>query len=265
MTLTVDDLIGSVKWQMPAVIDLRTNRERTDEGHCPAADPHLLDLVVAELGPAGGRVLDFGCGSGRYALPLARRPGVSVLAYDSSTMATQQLTHRCVELAAGPGPRPQLEVLCGSLEHLEHRLEDDAGFDVVLLTSGVLARIESRACRLAMLRALRARLRPGGRLIVAVPGRRRGEADGLEPYRHRYTPAELCAELAEAGFAAGRLRPETVLNERFVQMLPLGAAIERVLRRVAPPALGEGLVAVARPFTMMTAAPARPPQRRAAA
>ena len=68
---------------------------------------------------------------------------------------------------------PRLETLSGSLKDLERRLEGDAGFDLVVLLFGVLGHIHHRERRVATLRSLRARLRPGGRLVATVPNRAR--------------------------------------------------------------------------------------------
>src|SRR5580704_15837906 len=60
----------------------------------PVPNRRILELILSELGPAGGRVLDFGCGSGRYALPLAALPGIEVFGYDVSAAAIQELRRR---------------------------------------------------------------------------------------------------------------------------------------------------------------------------
>lgn len=239
----------------------------------PRPNRHILGLIRDELGAGGGRVLDFGCGCGRYAVPLARQPGVSVFAYDVSPVAIRQLGRRCEREARAGGPS-RLERVSGSLEDLTVRLEGEPGFDLVMLLFGVLGHIAGRARRIALLRLLRARLRPGGRLIVSVPSRTRrflreqraaerwAAGDALEPgdiryqrcsgdvaialYYHLFSPAEFRDDLAEAGFVVSRLLPESVLSERAVVSSPLCAAADALLRPIVPLSLAYGFVAVAR-------------------
>ncbi|MGH7097429.1 MAG: class I SAM-dependent methyltransferase [Stellaceae bacterium] len=276
-TLTQDYGSGSECGDAP-ISDLRESYDRyyatgLYARRYPRPNRHILDLICGELGAGGGRVLDFGCGCGRYAVPLARQPGVSVLAYDVSPAAIRELGRRCAGEARKSSP-PQLEGLSGSLEDLAVRLEGEPGFDLVMLLFGVLGHIAGRARRMELLRLLRARLRPGGRLIASVPNRtrrfhreqraaERGIAqNALEPgdvcyqrcsgdvaialYYHLFSPAEFRADLAEAGFVVSRLLPESVLSERVVVSSPLCAAADTLLRRTVPLSLAYGFVAVAR-------------------
>ena len=120
----------------------------------PAPNPHVLQLILNELGSTGGRILDFGCGSGRYALTLAQQPGVSVFAYDISAAAIQDLSRRCNEMITAGAMPARLETLSGNLKDLEQRLEGDAGFDLVVLLFGVLGHIPHRERRVATLRCV---------------------------------------------------------------------------------------------------------------
>ncbi|MBV9859203.1 MAG: class I SAM-dependent methyltransferase [Alphaproteobacteria bacterium] len=239
----------------------------------PTPNPHVLELILSELGPAGGSILDFGCGSGRYALPLAMEPGISVFGYDISSAAIQDLARRSQRLAEAAETRMQLDLLCGSLDELDRRLADHAGFDIVMMLFGVLGHIAGRDRRVALLRSLGSRLRRGGRLIVTVPNRlrrfraeqaaarelvapaslepgdiryqRRGTGDPIELFYHLYSAAEFRSELAEAGFAVRRICPESVLPERAVISSALGSAIDSVLRVATPLSLAYGFVAIA--------------------
>lgn len=265
----------------PVAVDMRYSYDRYFStglyaSRYPVPNPHLLNLILAEIGPAGGRVLDFGCGNGRYALALARRPGMQVFGYDISEEAVRELGRRYEEMASAGVAASPLEMLSGDLEELERRLDDSAGFDIVMLMFGVLGHIPQRGKRVAVLRSLCRRLRPGGRLIASVPNRARRflteqaaarhfiDRGMLEPgdiyykriagaaeidlYYHLYSPAEFCAELAEGGFAVGRLRAESVLSERMVLASAVGAGLDRLLRKVTPVSLAYGMVAVARPM-----------------
>jgi SAM-dependent methyltransferase len=266
---------------IPAAVNMKRSYDRyfatgLYASRYPVPNPHVMDLVLDELGPAGGRVLDFGCGSGRYAIHLARRAAVEVFAYDISVAAIQELSGRYSEAMAAGALPGRLDMLCGSLDDLQRRLDGEAKFDLVMLLFGVLGHIPRRECRVATLRSLRARLRPGGRLIATVPNQARrflGEqhlasglvAEGaLEPgdiyyqregsdgpidlYYHLYSPAEFEAELLDAGFAVSRLQAESVLSERAVLSSPAAALADKVLRHVTPVSLAYGMVAVARPI-----------------
>ncbi len=241
----------------------------------PRPNRRVLRLIHGELGPDGGRVLDFGCGCGRYAVPLARQPGISIFAYDISPVAIHELGRRCTEQAQEGGPPMQLESLSGSLEDLAVRLDGEPGFDLVMLLFGVLGHIAGRARRMQLLRSLRARLRPGGCLIASVPNRarrfrleqraasgpsaqdsreagdicyeRRSGDVSIALYYHLFSPAEFLGDLAEAGFVVSRLLPESVLTERAVVSSPLCDTVDTVLRRLVPLLLAYGFVAVARP------------------
>lgn len=270
---------------LPLSINMRRSYDRyyatgLYETRYPVPNPHMLALLLGELGPEGGRVLDFGCGSGRYALALAERKDLEVFAYDISAAAIHDLNRRYDEMVAADAACGSLQMFCGGFDELERRLDGapggDSGFDVVALLFGVLGHIAKRERRVATLRSLRARLRPGGRVIATVPNRARRflpeqqacaelVAEGvLEPgdihyqrhnngepidlYYHLYSPAEFRAELREAGFAIDSLRPESVLSERMVLSSPVAAACDRVLCRATPISLAYGMVAVARPL-----------------
>ncbi len=241
----------------------------------PKPNPYILRIIFDALGSRGGHVLDFGCGCGRYALPLARQSGVSVFAYDISPVAIRDLGRRRDELARQDGVPLALETLCGDLDDLAQRLDGAPGFDLVLLLFGVLGHIPQRVRRVALLRSLRQRLRPGGSLIISVPNRmrrfrpeqreaRRLLARGaleagdiyyqrhsgtapIDLYYHLYSPAEFRAELAEAGFGVTRLQPESVLAERAIVSSPLCSAADTLLRAIVPLPLAYGFVAVATP------------------
>jgi SAM-dependent methyltransferase len=241
----------------------------------PRPNGHLLNLILREAGRTGARILDFGCGTGRYALALARQRHIEVLAYDISSAAIEDLSRRADEMKAAGALAGKIETLCGSFDDLERRLEGDSGFDLVALLFGVLGHIPKRAQRVAVLRSLRLKLRPGGRLIVTVPNRARRFAEEqraceelvrsgvLEPgdiqyqrstgteeidlYYHLYSPAEFRAELADAGFAVPHLQAESVFAESSVLTSPVRAWVDAALCRLTPVSLAYGMVAVARP------------------
>jgi SAM-dependent methyltransferase len=106
---------------------------------------YLSSLVTSQLNPAD-RVLDFGAGTGTFAIPL-HRSGVSVIAIEPDANLRSRLT------GFGIDARPGIEAIASesldliyTFNVLEH-IEDDAAI------AGELARA----------------LKPGGRLIVYVP------------------------------------------------------------------------------------------------
>jgi len=244
----------------------------------PAPNRRLLNLILREAGPAGARILDFGCGTGRYALALARYRQIEVFGYDISPAAIQDLSRRAEELRQAGALPGRLDMLCGSFEELERRLDGDPGFDLVALLFGVLGHIPTRERRVAVLRSLRLKLKPGGRLIVTVPNRARRFAaeqracaelvasgvlepgdihyqrtvgdEAIDLYYHLYSPAEFRAELGDAGFAVPDLVAESVLSEKAVLTAPAWATLDGLLSRVTPVSLAYGMVAVARPVAV---------------
>jgi tRNA (uracil-5-)-methyltransferase TRM9 len=140
----------------------------------------------------------------------------------------------------------------------------------VLMLFGVLGHIPGRDRRRQTLRTLRAMLRPGGRLVVGVPNRRRRfhqeqaasrAVDGLEPgdityarwqggeeidlYYHLYEPTELEAELGACGYCPLGTRAESVLPERAVVNSSAMAWLDRVLKHVTPLDRAYGFLTVA--------------------
>jgi tRNA (uracil-5-)-methyltransferase TRM9 len=237
----------------------------------PAPNPACLDLLKLLIDEIGGdRVLDFGCGDGRYAAPLLVETSATVLGYDVSPGALEELTHRHPkEVESG-----RLQLIGGDLETLT-RAAGAEPFDLAVAMFGVLAHIPKRAGRQAALQTMRKLLRPGGRLVVTVPNARRrfaaeqaaaqaminaGElepgdilyarhADGvdLELYYHLYQPGELEDELRQAGFKPLKAMAESVLPERTVVSWPGMDMLDRALRVLTPRSLAYGFLAVAEP------------------
>ena len=237
----------------------------------PRPNPALLRLVLRSIGGCPARVLDFGCGSGRYALPILAASPASVVGYDSSAEALRSLRQRgAAAIAAG-----RLRLADGPFEAVAETLRRDGLVDLALLAFGVLAHITGRGRRIAVLRQLAGLLAPDGRVIVTVPnGRRRFASEQraaaalvasgqLEPgdviYRrgsggtpidltyHMFSAAEFVADLAEAGLRPLSLEPESVLAESLVTRHALAAWADTLLRRVVPLRFAYGFAAVTVP------------------
>ena len=265
----------------------------------PLPNEAVFALVARAVEETGNRVLDFGCGDGRYAAPLLDRTDARVVGYDISRVALDALGARCRDrLDDG-----RLTLVHGGLDAFTRETGPLAPFDLALMMFGVLGHVPTRAGRLETLRRVAALLRPGGRLIASVPNaRRRFRAEqaasreriaggALEPgditytrraapdlnadldadldadgrditlYYHLYTPESFVGELEAAGFTVTGLDAESVLPESAVVSSPLLRGVDRLLGTVLPLGLAYGFLAVAEPNPPERAAPSRTDER----
>lgn len=144
-----------------------------------------LDRFIESHG-IQGPFLEVGCGRGDVSVHLARR-GWTGLAIDFSDAAIAQAA---ANLARFPG-----------VEVRQQALADVRGSFACIIMWDVLEHIEDDQ---AALQAVAGLLRPGGRLLLAVPGNPREWRWDDEFYGHfrRYTVAELTHKLALAGLQA---------------------------------------------------------------
>ncbi|MEA2149841.1 MAG: hypothetical protein QOD69_1671 [Solirubrobacteraceae bacterium] len=165
--------------------------------------------------PAGTRILDAGCGSGRNMADLARR----------GTVAGVELASSSLEAARA---RDVGEVRAGSLE--EPLPFADGAFDLAVALD-VLEHLSDDA--LAW-RELARVVAPGGRLVVTVPQYAWlwGEHDVVSHHHRRYTRAMLVAHAARAGWRPERL---TAFNSALLPAIAAVRLLQR-LRRSAQPA-----------------------------
>lgn len=231
----------------------------------PRPNPSCLALIINEIGQQGTRVLDFGCGNGRYAAPLLERTDVALVAYDISPEALRELSQRqAPHIQSG-----RLQPVLGDLTALREAADSGERFDLAIMMFGVLGHIVSRTARQEALTTLRDLLRPSGRLIVTVPNagrrflkeqtaaRRQGREPGdilyrrrtndrtINMYYHLYTLKEFQQELEQAGFHLVRLQAESVLPESgVVKSRPL-RWLDRMLISVTPLRYAYGFLAVA--------------------
>ena len=158
-------------------------------------------LLLAEARP-GERVLDLGCGAGRF---------VAALRDAGADPVGVELAGAALERAARTAPGADLRLVepDGSLP-LEH-----ASVDLVWC-SEVLEHVADTAQLLLEARRV---LRPGGRLLVTVPfhgrvksavialARFESHFDPLGQHLRFYTRSSLAATLEHAGFEDVRVRP----------------------------------------------------------
>jgi SAM-dependent methyltransferase len=195
----------------------------------------FLRLLEREFPPSARPIelLDFGCGTGAFLEPLERFGSVSAVDSDPSAVAFCHARGReQVRLVPSGAPLPFADGafdLVTTLDVIEH-IDDDVG----------------------ALRELRRVLRPGGRLLVAVPAFMFlwGRQDEVSHHRRRYTTSSLRAALAAAGFAVDRTSYFNTLLFAPVAAVRLG---RRLLRRpgsaqsdfeLGPAALNRTLAAV---------------------
>jgi SAM-dependent methyltransferase len=147
----------------------------------------VLDGVIAQLGlPADPRILDAGCGSGRFMVELARL----------GTVTGVELSQTSVALARERGLG---EVIAGSV--LEMPFADDS-FDLAV-SLDVIEHLEDD---LAALRELRRTIAPGGALLVTVPAYQWlwSGHDEINHHHRRYTRRSLQHVAEQAGWKQAR-------------------------------------------------------------
>jgi SAM-dependent methyltransferase len=143
----------------------------------------VLDGVIAGLGlPADPRILDAGCGSGRFMVELAKL----------GTVTGVELSDTSVALAR---ERQLGEVISGSV--LEMPFADDS-FDLAV-SLDVIEHLEDD---LGALRELRRTIAPGGALLVTVPAYQWlwSGHDEINHHHRRYTRRALQRVAEQAGW-----------------------------------------------------------------
>jgi SAM-dependent methyltransferase len=181
-------------------------------------DPPDFDLRLGHLRSgvrAGDRVLDLGCGDGRFTAELARIGAVPVgVDIAEAALERARAGHPDLDFRLAPidGPLPF----------------NDVSFDVVW-TSEVVEHVADTARWLSEVRRV---LVPHGRLVLTTPshGRLRVALSGIEAFSdplgdhlHLYTRASLTALLAEFGFDEISVR--TAGGPPFLRRLLLALAV----------------------------------------
>lgn len=135
-----------------------------------------IEFFVSEALRSGGPVLEFGAGSGRVTIPLARA-GLRVTAVDLSSAMLARLESRLLEEA--PEVRARVVPVLADMRNV--RLGER--FPLVLGTFNVIGHLRTREDLMAFLDAAEAHLAPGGRILF----------DSMVP-----SPDELDAEPEDA-------------------------------------------------------------------
>ena len=140
----------------------------------------LLEILETLRAPPA-RVLDVGAGTGRIALPLVEA-GYAVTAVEPSC----GMRERLIEKAAAEGRH--IELRAGVVP--DALTPADLNFDLALLAFGVIDYIVDDAVAEAVLRAIAARMAPGG-LCVVQPAPKQFMRSGVELGTHYRREVEL--------------------------------------------------------------------------
>lgn len=154
----------------------------------------IAELATAEA-PAGAHVLDVGCGQGELLRQLAAvLPGACLAGADISETSLAETRAR--------NPDFDLFLLDITAPDFAARHTDRLHRYDLVICSEVVEHLEDDTGSVKRLSEL---LRPGGALIVTVPGGKPSRFDHLIGHKRHYDRARLEALLAGAGFRVERL------------------------------------------------------------
>lgn len=235
-------------------------------GHYDKRYPHpnltTWHRILLSL-PKAAHVIDFGCGSGRYLLPLKDYVGKAA-GFDISAAALALLKERAHQQGWA-----DLGILGPDPTALGEYVRDAGQADVVLCLFGVLAHVSDALERQHALARIHAALKPGtGTLLISVPNKLRrfhaeqrhagADADDIIEYQRQmgtthltlpyqlYDAQRLTRELAAAGFSVLSLRAESVFPESWLLNHAAARWLDRLLTPLCPAAWGYGILAEAR-------------------
>jgi len=181
----------------PAADDWDQHWERyADSAAYNPAQAFRRRLIISALGVGapGARVLDIGSGTGDLAADLVRElPRPDVVGVELSATG--------VEISSRKVPEARFlacDLLAGAPEEPEYREWADYA-----VCSEVLEHVDDPV---ALLRGAHPLLAPGCRIVVTVPGGPQSAYDRHIGHRRHFTPADLDAVLAEAGFEVESVR-----------------------------------------------------------
>lgn len=163
----------------------------------------LSDLIAREIKPVkAAQILEIGCGTGHNFPVLTRFGHVDALEIDDSARA---IASERLGRTVGSAPLPELSGVA------------DASYDLIALLD-VLEHIEGD---LAALSSIKAKLRPGGHILLTVPANQWmwSAHDTVHHHHRRYNRSTLCKVVAAAG-----LRVQMVSHFNSL-LFPLAAAV----------------------------------------
>ncbi|HEY4943669.1 MAG TPA: class I SAM-dependent methyltransferase [Rhizomicrobium sp.] len=221
------------KTAMPAAYD-------SGRGYDPATLAYWLDVIAAKAPPDGvARILDLGCGTGRFSAGLAQRFDADVIAVDPSA-------NMLAEARRKAAPRVRYEQASGEALPLA-----DASIDLVFMSMVFHHFADPERVARECFRALR----PGGRLLL-----RAGTVEQIHTYpylpffpssdailRRVLTPrAAIEAVFARAGFAAAGydLVPSPTAKDWNEYAARVAHRADSVLIQLSDEEFGQGLAAL---------------------
>lgn len=163
----------------------------------------LADLIAREIKPPSrARILEIGCGTGHNFPVLDKFGSVEALEVDAPARA---IASARLGYPVGDAPLPGLPGV------------PDASYDLIALLD-VLEHIEGD---LAALSSIKAKLKPGGRILITVPANAWmwSAHDTVHHHFRRYNPASLRKVAGEAGLKVDLLTHFNTL------LFPLAAAV----------------------------------------
>ncbi len=232
---------------------------RTYQSRYPKANQHTLSMIRRHLDlvSKGAYVLDYGCGDGRYLLPLSRQyPDLRFIGHDISPVSLQLLGSQLNQ-------DEQLGVtLTNTVQQLDDALKSCQMVSMALLLFGVLSHIKSARERQQVLVKLRQSLtKTKGCLIVSVPNKKRRFRcvqrkqgshgitysriiGGVKTafYYHLYDVDTIQQELYQAGFSIENQLPESILPESWVTRFPWLGWLDHRLCQFLPANWGYGII-----------------------
>lgn len=196
--------------------------------------------------------LDYGCGNGRYLLPLLKHCDWHAMAFDISDQAISQLTQRLNQ--------EQLSSRC----HIIEQWPQPQKYKVALMLYGVLGHIKTHKQRVDLLTQIHQQLT--STLIISVPNiqrrfitrnlfsskladieyQRTHNKQQMHFHYHLYSLTELLQELTQSGFRISKIKAESMLPEKWITNSFILRAIDRFLCKVLPVQWAYGILVSAR-------------------
>lgn len=222
----------------------------------PIPNRRMWRRILSRITP-DSRVLDYGCGSGRYLFAM-RAHVARAVGFDVSVAALNLVRAR-----AGVENWTTLDVIGPDETDLDGYVARHGRLDVALCLFGVLGHITDPDARHAALVRIKDALVPDtGRLLISVPNRARrfrkeqtkSTTAGLVSYTrkvdgedmhlnyHLFDPASIRAELQAAGFTVHSVRCESVLPESWLLRSVIASWCDDLLSLICPVRWGYGIV-----------------------
>ena len=215
----------------------------------PQANQNVLDFILQTFTeveslpseqPVKPVFLDYGCGNGRYLLPLLQLTEWHALAFDISSQAIAQLQERLKQ--------QQFSLRCD----IAQKWPQPGEYHVALLLYGVLGHIKTQQQRIQLLTSIHERLI--STLIVSVPNTQRRflcrrlfnmKKTDIEYQRshnnqpmhfhyHLYCLDELKHELSQSNFKISSIQAESMLPEKWITRSAFWRSIDHILCKILP-------------------------------